>query len=103
MGAGKIKFEHLRKTKDLPRHLEGNQGDKANLPSSRNKSSRDKELTKRRHGYQNYRPGQGPKTVLLWNQEPTSAPSYHDGPAWPCTGSLHPCIRRSPRETSALC
>jgi hypothetical protein len=54
MGAGKIKFEHLRKTKGLARHLEGNQGDKDNLPSSRNQSSRDKELTKRRHGYQNY-------------------------------------------------
>jgi hypothetical protein len=52
MGAGKIKFDHLRITKDLATHLEGNQGDKANLPSSRNQSSRDKELTKRRHGYQ---------------------------------------------------
>jgi hypothetical protein len=25
-----------------------------------------------------------------------SAPSYHDGPAWPCTGPLCPCICRPP-------
>jgi len=26
----------------------------------------------------------------------TSAPSYDDGPAWPCTGALYPCIRCQP-------
>jgi hypothetical protein len=26
----------------------------------------------------------------------TSAPSCHDGPAWPCTGALYPCICREP-------
>src|SRR5271154_982350 len=40
------------------------------------------------------RPGQGPKTVLMWDQESTPALSYHSSPAWPCTGFLHPCIRR---------
>jgi hypothetical protein len=26
----------------------------------------------------------------------TSAPSCHDGAAWPCTGALYPCICRQP-------
>ena len=34
----------------------------------------------------------------------TSAPSYHDGPAWPCTGALYPCIcRQPPGETISAC
>lgn len=28
----------------------------------------------------------------------TSAPSCHDGPAWPCTGAFYPCICRQPPE-----
>jgi len=28
----------------------------------------------------------------------TSAPSCHDGLAWPCTGALYPCICRQPAE-----
>jgi hypothetical protein len=32
----------------------------------------------------------------------TSAPSYYDGAAWPCTGALYPCICRRHRGTSAL-
>src|SRR5216683_7016857 len=32
----------------------------------------------------------------------TSAPSYRDGPAWPCLGALRPCIgRQSPGSISA--
>jgi hypothetical protein len=107
MGAGKIKFEHLRKTKDLARHIEGNQGDKANLPSSRNQSSRDKELTKRRHGYQNY--------FFSASLDKVQKPYYCGikNPHQRCltTTALHglaPALSTRafaapPRETSALC
>jgi hypothetical protein len=42
------------------------------------------------------RSGHSLKTVLLWNQESTRQRHLHDGPAWPCTGALHPCNCRQP-------
>src|ERR1700742_1219742 len=32
-----------------------------------------------------------------------SAPSCHDGPAWPCTGALCPCTAANHRESISAC
>jgi len=32
-----------------------------------------------------------------------SAPSWHDGPAWRCTGALCPCICRQSRRSISAC